>query len=145
MTAVSASRDVLQPKSVAGFMAAYAPPDELLGAEFLKIPPCSAQAERQIDERATRLIKTIRTRKIGLGGVDDFLHAYSLSSKEGLALMVLAETLLRVPDTATLDRLIEDKLAARNWSTAQANTPDAKATKKTILMIGGIAAWRWPF
>ena len=51
----------------------------------------------------------------GLGGIEDFLHAYSLSTKEGLALMVLAEALLRVPDAATADRLIEDKLAAGRW------------------------------
>ncbi|MGB9391094.1 MAG: bifunctional proline dehydrogenase/L-glutamate gamma-semialdehyde dehydrogenase PutA, partial [Xanthobacteraceae bacterium] len=45
----------------------------------------------------------------------DFLHAFSLSTKEGLALMVLAEALLRVPDAATADRLIEDKLSAGRW------------------------------
>ena len=55
----------------------------------------------------------IRARTGGLGGIEDFLHAYSLSTKEGLALMVLAEALLRVPDAATADRLIEDKLADR--------------------------------
>ncbi len=49
----------------------------------------------------------------GLGGIEDFLHAYSLSTQEGLALMVLAEALLRVPDAATADRLIEDKLVGR--------------------------------
>src|SRR3974390_2784006 len=58
---------------------------------------------------------SIRARTGGLGGVEDFLHAYSLSTREGLALMVLAEALLRVPDAATADRLIEDKLAAGRW------------------------------
>ena len=51
-----------------------------------------------------------------LGGVEDFLHAYALSTKEGLALMVLAEALLRVPDADTADRLIEDKLKAGDWA-----------------------------
>ena len=51
-----------------------------------------------------------------LGGVEDFLHAYALSTKEGLALMVLAEALLRVPDAETADRLIEDKLRAGDWA-----------------------------
>ena len=64
----------------------------------------------------TRLVEAIRARAGGLGGIEDFLHAYSLSTKEGLALMVLAEALLRVPDAATADRLIEDKLAAGDWS-----------------------------
>ncbi len=79
----------------------------------------SAEAERRIDACATRLIEGIRARTGGLGGIEDFLHAYSLSTKEGLALMVLAEALLRVPDAATADRLIEDKLASGDWSTRE--------------------------
>ena len=73
-------------------------------------------AEARIDARARRLVESIRAHSGGLGGIEDFLHAYSLSTKEGLALMVLAEALLRVPDAATADRLIEDKLAAGDWS-----------------------------
>ncbi|MGB5184382.1 MAG: bifunctional proline dehydrogenase/L-glutamate gamma-semialdehyde dehydrogenase PutA, partial [Xanthobacteraceae bacterium] len=69
----------------------------------------------RIDARARRLIEAIRGKLGGLGGVEDFLHAFSLSTKEGLALMVLAEALLRVPDAATADRLIEDKLSAGRW------------------------------
>ena len=65
---------------------------------------------------ATRLIEGIRARAGGLGGIEDFLHAYSLSTKEGLALMVLAEALLRVPDAHTADRLIEDKLSSGDWT-----------------------------
>ena len=63
-----------------------------------------------------RLVEAIRARAGGLGGIEDFLHDYSLSTKEGLALMVLAEALLRVPDAATADRLIEDKLAGGDWA-----------------------------
>jgi RHH-type proline utilization regulon transcriptional repressor/proline dehydrogenase/delta 1-pyrroline-5-carboxylate dehydrogenase len=98
------------------FRAAYAPADEEIAARFLAEAPRAPAAERRIDVRATRLIEEIRTRAGGLGGIEDFLHAYSLSTKEGLALMVLAEALLRVPDAATADRLIEDKLAAGDWS-----------------------------
>jgi RHH-type proline utilization regulon transcriptional repressor/proline dehydrogenase/delta 1-pyrroline-5-carboxylate dehydrogenase len=65
--------------------------------------------------RATALIEAIRAKTGRFGGIEDFLHAYSLSTKEGLALMVLAEALLRVPDAATADRLIEDKLAGGHW------------------------------
>ena len=46
----------------------------------------------------------------GVGGVEDLLRAYALSTPEGLALMVLAEALLRVPDHLTAEKLIEDKL-----------------------------------
>src|SRR5262245_48678252 len=98
------------------FSAPYAPPDETVAAAFLAGAPRVAAAERRIDARAARLIEGIRARTGGLGGIEDFLHAYSLSTQEGLALMVLAEALLRVPDAVTADRLIEDKLATGDWS-----------------------------
>jgi RHH-type proline utilization regulon transcriptional repressor/proline dehydrogenase/delta 1-pyrroline-5-carboxylate dehydrogenase len=94
----------------------YAPPDEAIAAEFLTSASRGIDAEARIDARATRLVKAIRARAGGLGGVEDFLHAYALSTKEGLALMVLAEALLRVPDAETADRLIEDKLQAGDWA-----------------------------
>src|SRR6516164_8118879 len=97
------------------FQAAYAPADEELAAKFLADVPRDSAADRRIDARARRLIEAIRAKIGGLGGVEDFLHALSLSTKEGLALMVLAEALLRVPDAATADRLIEDKLSAGRW------------------------------
>src|SRR3989442_10602709 len=95
--------------------APYAPPDEGLAASLLPQAGRPAPAERRIDLRARRLIEGIRARSGGLGGIEDFLHAYSLSTKEGLALIVLAEALLRGPDAATAHRLIEDKLAAGDW------------------------------
>ena len=97
------------------FQAPFAPPDEALAAQFLAGASRGAAAERRIDARATALVEAIRAKAGGLGGIEDFLHAYSLSTREGLALMVLAEALLRVPDAATADRLIEDKLAAGRW------------------------------
>src|SRR6267142_6555628 len=104
------------------FAAPSAPPDEAIAARLLAAAPRATAAEARIDARATRLIEGIRARAGGLGGIEDFLHAYSLSTKEGLALMVLAEALLRVPDAVTADRLIEDKLATGDWS-----SPDLKS------------------
>src|SRR6266566_88324 len=98
------------------FRAPYAPPDEEIAAGLLREAARARDAERRIDVYARRLIEGIRAGTGGLGGIEDFLHAYSLSTKEGLALMVLAEALLRVPDAATADRLIEDKLATGDWS-----------------------------
>src|SRR6516165_8542787 len=104
VSAVSAVTAALPP-----FQAPYAPPDEELAAQFLSDAAEDPAAKQRIDARSRLLIGAIIG---GLGGVVDFLHAFSLSTKEGLALMVLAEALLRVPDAATADRLIEDKLSA---------------------------------
>ncbi len=97
------------------FQAPFAPADDDLAMGLLAGAGRDSAAEASTDARATRLVKAIRAKAGGLGGVEEFLHAYSLSTKEGLALMVLAEALLRVPDAATADRLIEDKLAAGRW------------------------------
>jgi len=98
------------------FAAPYAPADEDLASELLAQASLGPAAEARIDTRAARLVEAVRARAGGLGGIEEFLHEYSLSTREGLALMVLAEALLRVPDAATADRLIEDKLAAGDWS-----------------------------
>ncbi|MBX9844160.1 MAG: bifunctional proline dehydrogenase/L-glutamate gamma-semialdehyde dehydrogenase PutA [Xanthobacteraceae bacterium] len=105
------------------FAAAYAPQDQVIAPELLAAGSRGEAAEARIDDRARRLIGAIRSNAGGLGGIEDFLHAYSLSTKEGLALMVLAEALLRIPDAATADALIEDKLAAGDWS-----EPDTSGT-----------------
>src|ERR1700723_3490979 len=83
------------------FKAPFAPPDEELAVSLLADAARDGAAESRIDSRATKLVEAIRAKAAGLGGVEEFLHAYSLSTREGLALMVLAEALLRVPDTAT--------------------------------------------
>src|SRR5271169_4412099 len=101
------------------FRAAYAPADEDLAARFLGSAPAQPEAEARIDARAGALVAAIRAKAGGVGGVggiEDFLHEFSLSTKEGLALMVLAEALLRVPDNATADALIEDKLSAGDFA-----------------------------
>lgn len=101
---------------ISPFRADFAPPDEAIAARLLAAAGRDVAADARIDSQATRLIEAIRSRAGGLGGVEDFLHAYALSTKEGLALMVLAEALLRIPDGATADRLIEDKLKGGDWN-----------------------------
>ena len=97
------------------FAAPYAPPDEAFAARFLSQRPEPA-ARKAIDDMARTLIRGMRAERSALGGVEDFLHEFSLSSREGLAVMALAESLLRVPDDATADQLIVDKLAAGDFS-----------------------------
>jgi RHH-type transcriptional regulator, proline utilization regulon repressor / proline dehydrogenase / delta 1-pyrroline-5-carboxylate dehydrogenase len=117
MVAVDAAPGAaVAPRALAPFAAPLAPPDEGLALELIAAAERSASAERRIDRQARRLVQAIRARADGLGGLEDFLHEYALSTQEGLALMVLAEALLRVPDAATADRLIAEKLGAGDWS-----------------------------
>ncbi|MFL4970538.1 MAG: bifunctional proline dehydrogenase/L-glutamate gamma-semialdehyde dehydrogenase PutA [Xanthobacteraceae bacterium] len=116
MTADAARRLPRDTSGVPPFIAPYALPDEDMAGPLLATAERDAAAERRIDRDATRLVEAIRAKAGALGGIEDFLREYSLSTKEGLALMVLAEALLRVPDAGTADRLIEDKLAAADWA-----------------------------
>ena len=96
--------------SVAPFTAPFAPDDGAIAAELLAAARLEPEQEKRIDQTATRLVEAIRTNDDPLGGVEDMLREFALSTREGLALMVLAEALLRVPDARTADRFIEDKL-----------------------------------
>lgn len=98
------------------FRAPYAGDDDALIAGFAAELDRDAAGNARIDADATRFIEAIRNNAGSIGGVEDFLREYGLSTPEGLAMMVLAEALLRVPDTRTQDKLIEDKLKEGNWS-----------------------------
>src|SRR6266851_227723 len=77
-----------------------------------QLPP---DAGDRIAAYARRLVIAVRRERLGKGGLDAFLQEYALSSPEGVALMCLAEALLRIPDSDTVDRLIRDKIAAADW------------------------------
>ena len=64
---------------------------------------------------ARALIEQLRAKK-SRGGIQALVQEYALSSQEGVALMCLAEALLRIPDTATRDALIREKIAGGDWS-----------------------------
>lgn len=92
------------------FTVAFAPDDGAIATRLLGNARLTVEQEQRIDRTATSLITAIRRNDDRLGGVEDMLREYALSTKEGLALMVLAEALLRVPDSRTADHFIEDKL-----------------------------------
>jgi RHH-type proline utilization regulon transcriptional repressor/proline dehydrogenase/delta 1-pyrroline-5-carboxylate dehydrogenase len=92
------------------FTAPYTPDDGAIASRLLGAARFASEQEARIDRTATRLIGAIRATGDRLGGVEDMLREFALSTKEGLALMVLAEALLRVPDARTADQFIEDKL-----------------------------------
>src|SRR5579864_8262019 len=85
-------------------------------ARILAAAALPADAVARITARARSLVAEARSRRVGKGGIDALLHEYALSTPEGVALMCLAEALLRIPDSGTVDRLIRDKLAPADWA-----------------------------
>src|SRR5947199_2733072 len=84
-------------------------------AHILAAADIPAAARDRIAATASRLVDAVRRERLGKGGLDAFLQEYALSSREGVALMCLAEALLRIPDADTVDRLIRDKIAGADW------------------------------
>ena len=84
-------------------------------AQLLQSFNISATDQQNIQQEAIKLVQQIRQQNESHGGLDAFLQEFKLSSEEGVALMCLAEALLRVPDADTADQLIQDKLLDRNW------------------------------
>ncbi len=71
---------------------------------------------KRIEQQSRVFIETIRNRQGELKGFNALMQSYDLTSQEGLALMTLAEALLRIPDVATANDLIADKLSDGDWS-----------------------------
>jgi RHH-type proline utilization regulon transcriptional repressor/proline dehydrogenase/delta 1-pyrroline-5-carboxylate dehydrogenase len=72
---------------------------------------------------AHRLVSSVREKRTRSSGVDALMHEFSLSSEEGVALMCLAEALLRIPDSDTADRLIADKISRGDWKKHLGESP----------------------
>ncbi|MCZ6656639.1 MAG: bifunctional proline dehydrogenase/L-glutamate gamma-semialdehyde dehydrogenase PutA [Gammaproteobacteria bacterium] len=75
----------------------------------------SKRLKRQVQTQARRLIEDCRAHRDERSLLDAFLDQFGLSSTEGVALMCLAESILRVPDVETIDALIADKLRGNRW------------------------------
>jgi RHH-type proline utilization regulon transcriptional repressor/proline dehydrogenase/delta 1-pyrroline-5-carboxylate dehydrogenase len=93
---------------------AYRMDEDACIAERLAQAAPASEVHDRAKTIAAQLIEGARARKAS--GLDAFLQAYGLGTEEGIALMCLAEALLRVPDAATADALIHDKLAGIDWS-----------------------------
>ena len=98
-----------------------------------------AGARAKIVERGAGLVERIRGASRP-GMMDVFLAEYGLSTDEGVALMCLAEALLRVPDAETIDALIEDKIAPSDWSThvGASSSPLVNASTWGLLLTGKV-------
>ncbi len=96
-------------------------------------------ARAAIEARAVDLVRKVRgTGDPGL--MEEFLAEYGLSTKEGVALMCLAEALLRVPDAETVDELIQDKITPHDWGShlGEASSSLVNASTWALMLTGRV-------
>jgi len=93
---------------------AYRRPEPHCLPPLIETASVPAETRAQASALARRLVERLRARGHG-GGVEGLIHEYALSSQEGVALMCLAEALLRIPDDETRDALIRDKIGGGDW------------------------------
>lgn len=96
----------------------------------------------EIKSLTKKLVEKVRVGRKKASGVDALMHEFSLSSEEGIALMCLAESLLRIPDMATRDKLIRDKIAKGDWRSHIGKSPSlfVDAAAWGLLITGKVVA-----
>ena len=111
---------------------------ELL-AELETLADLDSGSRKKVIQNAAGLVEKIRSAS-SPGMMEVFLAEYGLSTDEGVALMCLAEALLRVPDAATIDALIEDKIAPSDWSShiGHSSSPLVNASTWGLLLTGKV-------
>lgn len=109
---------------------------DLIAAASLSVAEAATTAKQ-----ARHLVAALRAHP-KKGGVEALIHEYSLSSEEGVALMCLAEALLRIPDRATRDALIRDKIGDGNWQAHLGHSPSLFVNAATwgLLITGRLTA-----
>ncbi|MFT8245036.1 trifunctional transcriptional regulator/proline dehydrogenase/L-glutamate gamma-semialdehyde dehydrogenase [Roseomonas sp. BN140053] len=133
----------LRPQSSlrAAITAAYRRPEPDCLPPLLDLATLPPAAAAQAAATARQLVERLRSRPRG-GGVEGLIREYDLSSQEGVALMCLAEALLRIPDTATRDALIRDKIAGGEWHAHLGHSPSVFVNAATwgLLVTGLLTA-----
>jgi proline dehydrogenase len=106
----------------AAITAAYRRPEPDCVRDLLPAATLSDAAVAQTQALARRLVEALRAQGTR-GTVEGLIREYALSSQEGVALMCLAEALLRIPDMATRDALIRDKIGTGDWHAHLGQSP----------------------
>jgi len=101
----------------------------------------SAAQRASIESEARRLAAHVRSASAHSLSAEAFLQRYSLSSREGVVLMCLAEALLRIPDAETADALIRDKLDGASWKTRAGAPLLVNASSWALMLTGRLAGW----
>lgn len=108
-------------------------------AELTRRADLTPEVRTRGTAHAVKLVEAIRN-DARPGMMEVFLAEYGLSTREGIALMCLAEALLRVPDAETIDALIEDKIAPSSWSThlGKSTSPLVNASTWALMLTGKV-------
>ena len=109
--------------------AAYRAPETECLPALLRAAALPAPAKARAQALARQLVEGLRARPT-TGLVQGLMNEYALSSQEGVALMCLAEALLRIPDKATRDALIADKIGAGNGAPMSGNRPRLSSMRR---------------
>ncbi|MDN3577214.1 bifunctional proline dehydrogenase/L-glutamate gamma-semialdehyde dehydrogenase PutA [Chitinimonas viridis] len=99
---------------------------------LLPLARLDEQGEKAVHVRTLSLAQGVR-QAVSKNHFEAFLQSYGLGSEEGVALMALAEALLRIPDTNTQDVLIRDLLESRDWRRSQTATWLVSAASRALL------------
>lgn len=94
---------------------AYLKDERSLVQSLITQAELDATQSSAIAERAYQLISNTRRQTHSSGGIEALLREYDLTTQEGVALMCMAEALLRIPDPATADQLIKERLIHADW------------------------------
>ena len=127
----------------AAIAAAYLADESLCVEGLLREATFDTAAKQRIHRRAYELVSAVRRRQRQENSLDAFLHEYDLSSQEGIVLMCLAESLLRIPDAGTADRLIRDKLSKGVWDKHLGHSHSLLVNASTwgLLLTGRLVKW----
>ena len=106
----------------AAITAAYRAPEPGCVEALIEMARVPAEVAQRAEATARRLVESLRA-KGTKGAVQGLVREYDLSSQEGVALMCLAEALLRIPDAQTRDALIRDKIADGDWRAHVGHSP----------------------
>ncbi|WP_333684342.1 bifunctional proline dehydrogenase/L-glutamate gamma-semialdehyde dehydrogenase PutA, partial [Pontibaca methylaminivorans] len=108
-------------------------------ARLIGLAALDVDERERIARHGAELVRAIRT-GARPGMMEVFLAEYGLSTDEGIALMCLAEALLRVPDAVTMDALIEDKIAPGNWAhhLGRSASPLVNASTWALMLTGRV-------
>ncbi|MGY5688815.1 bifunctional proline dehydrogenase/L-glutamate gamma-semialdehyde dehydrogenase PutA [Vibrio chemaguriensis] len=106
--------------------------------QLLPLATPTEDEKSAITTQTTQLIEAIRADKKSIQMIDALLLEYSLDTQEGILLMCLAEALMRIPDAATADSLIKDKLSVADWKSHLKNSDSVFVNASTWgLMLTG--------